>query len=964
MLLDQVGVEFIALENRVAELERQMRVDYEVLPPVVQDLRQEVTRFRAKLEKTEHLGWMGYYKELPPPEDCRRLQYRRRSHEEQRKVREHFLEICDVPPSEEIKEALKTSLFDCSPLSDADILALLEWMYHDFGLPDKFHIDTRTLRAFLYEVYKNYNEVPFHNFRHGFCVTQMMYAMASCVDVPAKVGDLETLILITSSICHDLDHPGYNNIYQINARTELALRYNDISPLENHHCSVAFRVLELQECNILHALPPDVYRTVREGIIRCILATDMARHNEILAQFKDITPEFDFSNKSHTDLLSMVLIKVADISNEARPIHVADPWLDRLLQEFFRQSDAEKLEGLPVTPFMDRDKITKPSSQVSFIGFVLLPLFDALGALLPELQDMIVKPVREALEYYRRLNEQCREERIHRKSIADIGDLPSAQAVAQAVQAAAQAASDPQAMVKSGSGYSVKSRKSFQQVRSRSRSAEEETLERPAEAVNTEDAVMENLREQDEEVEPAEEGRELLEDAAEEEEEDEDEEEDEEEEETATEVEVSEKTLKFKISTESGRKSYPGSRKGSRDKSQLSGDLAHQELARAVRDLHHHQHHHHYHHGPAPARSSMATSPQSGRSVEFSRCNGDKENKCLSFEDDTLSSISPCSGAGSKRGSTAGRTRSPQPAQPLPTPVETDAETDATTATASVVPASTSGSASGSASPKLRSPSSFLKKLKNLTDRLSFSVSSDTGHSNCQPPQGPGPGHGHGHAPASPAPSPTPTHLPATCPASPLLHQADQAPSRHSMTDSLDMRATLPKTRGPRGWRSLLGADPPERRRQVQGQASVNICPGDASAAASTTPGAGADGLDPTAGVEAEPTGSNNNRKKGGNLWSPSSRRSGGLLTRLKHSGDSIQGHGLGAGSAEAGQVGAAGAAAVGGGASESGTAAGRQPGLMASLAASLRPKKSPSSGHSGHSSTSGPGSDLDLSPQ
>ena len=56
------------------------------------------------------------------------------------------------------------------------------------------------------------------------------------------------------------------------------------------------------------------------------------------------------------------------------------------MQEFFKQSDAEKLEGLPVTPFMDRDKITKPSSQCSFIGFVLLPLFEALGALLPELQ--------------------------------------------------------------------------------------------------------------------------------------------------------------------------------------------------------------------------------------------------------------------------------------------------------------------------------------------------------------------------------------------------------------------------------------------------------------------------------------------------------------------------------------------------------------------------------------------------
>lgn len=60
-----------------------------------------------------------------------------------------------------------------------------------------------------------------------------------------------------------------------------------------------------------------------------------------------------------------------------------------VLQEFFKQSDAEKLEGLPVTPFMDREKITKPSSQCSFIGFVLLPLFEALGELFTELEVSI-----------------------------------------------------------------------------------------------------------------------------------------------------------------------------------------------------------------------------------------------------------------------------------------------------------------------------------------------------------------------------------------------------------------------------------------------------------------------------------------------------------------------------------------------------------------------------------------------
>lgn len=130
-----------------------------------------------------------------------------------------------------------------------------------------------------------------------------MYAISWCVDLSSKLGDLEILILLTSCICHDLDHPGYNNIYQINARTELAIRYNDISPLENHHCSVAFRMLEIDDCNIFRSFSSECCKQIREGIIRCILATDMARHNEILSNFKEVLPEFDYTNKSHINLV-------------------------------------------------------------------------------------------------------------------------------------------------------------------------------------------------------------------------------------------------------------------------------------------------------------------------------------------------------------------------------------------------------------------------------------------------------------------------------------------------------------------------------------------------------------------------------------------------------------------------------------------------------------------------------------
>ncbi|XP_066143280.1 high affinity cGMP-specific 3',5'-cyclic phosphodiesterase 9A isoform X1 [Euwallacea fornicatus] len=553
MLQESTCADLKSLEARVSAVEREMRAELP-LPPAVEELRREVEAFRERLETDESLSWLGFYKQLPEPlssEECRRLQYRRKSDSVKKRVKQNFANICDAQVSDAIRQWLRMPTFDARPWEDEELLLLLQQMYLDHDFCAKFAIDITTLRRFLYEAYKNYNDVPFHNFRHCFCVAQMLYAISWCVDLPSKIGDLEVLILLTSCICHDLDHPGYNNIYQINAKTELAIRYNDISPLENHHCSVAFRLLENEDCNIFKSFGSEDFKQVREGMIRCILATDMARHNEILTNFREILSSFNYNNKAHVNLLCMVLIKVSDISNEARPMDIAEPWLDRLLQEFFKQSDAEKLEGLPVTSFMDREKITKPASQCSFIGCVLLPLFEALGELLTELQDLIVQPVRDALDYYKRLNEVTREERLHRKSIV-------AEMAADHHHNSANQSPDSSnvGLPKSNSNVSFKA-KSLSN-RSRSRSTEEET------ELSLDGSVQQFAEDQS------------LEDVIEDPESGESE--------TANEVEVSEKALKFKISTEcsvptTGRKSYPGSRKGSRERGQ---HLNHSDLTRMM----------------------------------------------------------------------------------------------------------------------------------------------------------------------------------------------------------------------------------------------------------------------------------------------------------------------------------------------------------------------------------------------
>ncbi|XP_069168290.1 high affinity cGMP-specific 3',5'-cyclic phosphodiesterase 9A isoform X2 [Procambarus clarkii] len=412
--LSHLGIDLMDLEQRLCEVERTVSSLKTDLPPVVDELRRAVDAFRMRLETTEHLSWLGFYKEgigeplgaLPETHPYwKHVQYRRKVDQELSTVFSKFREICDGVVEEDTRTLLRLPTFNNWVWEEWEILLLLQHMYNDLDLLTKFGIEIEVLRSFLCRVYHCYNQVPFHNFQHAFCVTQMMYGMICKCDLQRRLGDLDVLILLTSCICHDLDHPGFNNIYQINAKTELALRYNDISPLENHHCSVAFTVLERNECNIFRNVSAEDYKKIREGMIRCILATDMARHNEILSDFREIIPEFDFENRAHINLLHMILIKVADISNEARPLDIAEPWLECLMQEFFNQSDLEKLEGLPVSPFMDREKVTKPSSQCSFIGFVLLPLFEALGKVLPELDELIIQPVKYALDHYRTLNE-------------------------------------------------------------------------------------------------------------------------------------------------------------------------------------------------------------------------------------------------------------------------------------------------------------------------------------------------------------------------------------------------------------------------------------------------------------------------------------------------------------------------------------------------------------------------------
>lgn len=105
--------------------------------------------------------------------------------------------------------------FDDLEMEDSDTLKACLRMFLDLDLIERFHIDYEVLCRWLLSVKKNYRNVTYHNWRHAFNVTQMMFAILTSTQWWKIFGEIECLALIIACLCHDLDHRGTNNSFQI-----------------------------------------------------------------------------------------------------------------------------------------------------------------------------------------------------------------------------------------------------------------------------------------------------------------------------------------------------------------------------------------------------------------------------------------------------------------------------------------------------------------------------------------------------------------------------------------------------------------------------------------------------------------------------------------------------------------------------------------------------------------------------
>ena len=246
-------------------------------------------------------------------------------------------------------------------------------------------------------------DVPYHNNCHATDVMHSVHVLLNSKALQNVFSPLEIVTALFSAAIHDVDHPGLTNQYLINTNSDLALLYNDISVLENHHVSTAFKLLRQDECNVFEHINQEDWHKLRKLTIDIVLATDMSKHMTLLANMKtmieshvvDITDSggnLHLDNYNYKCLILQNMVHCADLGNPTKPLELYRRWTNQVFAEFFLQGDKEREKGLRISPNCDRNKVSINESQIGFFDFIVRPVWETLADLVhSDVQEMLDK---------------------------------------------------------------------------------------------------------------------------------------------------------------------------------------------------------------------------------------------------------------------------------------------------------------------------------------------------------------------------------------------------------------------------------------------------------------------------------------------------------------------------------------------------------------------------------------------
>ena len=273
-----------------------------------------------------------------------------------------------------IPDNVNTFEFDTCSIDECFILKnITGYIFKQLFEKTKFHIDEVCLTNFITLVCENYNQNHFHNFQHAVNVLQMTYMLLERNELFNKFKPNILFATLLSALCHDVDHPGNTNSYEINSMSKYAKLYNDISVLENHHCTLTFEIME--HTGLIKLIKDsNQFREIRKTIISCILGTDMSKHNDYLHKLQDFNTDKEEYSIEEQIFISSCIVHFADLSNPIKNFDYCFEWSRRISLEFYEQALKEETEGLPSLSFMKvHDTLSMCLTEISFITNISIP---------------------------------------------------------------------------------------------------------------------------------------------------------------------------------------------------------------------------------------------------------------------------------------------------------------------------------------------------------------------------------------------------------------------------------------------------------------------------------------------------------------------------------------------------------------------------------------------------------------
>lgn len=270
-----------------------------------------------------------------------------------------------------------------------------------------------------------YNNNPYHNIIHACDVLQTTHIILKEGDFLSKeiLNREDIFAILIAAMNHDIKHPDVSNNYLINSCNKLALKYNNISPLENMHLYEGIKLIN--KLCLFETIDECKKEIIKKRMIGMILGTDGTQHETVINAVKckideiiknnntiqgdKLLKEYLNSSANIFELqqhLMTLILHCADISNPAKKYeNIYSKWTEFIMKKFFNEGDLEREKGLLMNFLCNRNTTIIQKGQINFIKGIVLPTFLLLNRLIPTIKGYVDKLYENIEIYQKQLDE-------------------------------------------------------------------------------------------------------------------------------------------------------------------------------------------------------------------------------------------------------------------------------------------------------------------------------------------------------------------------------------------------------------------------------------------------------------------------------------------------------------------------------------------------------------------------------